>query len=67
MMTAVSTEMVKRVRESLEQTPVGGLYPLKDMAGHFSSTLEIPNSNSLKQVFVVEVDNKKVFVYLQVT
>lgn len=68
-MTAYSPEMLERLRESLlhaRSIDDAELYPVKGMAGHFCSFQETPNTPELKQVFSVEVDGTRVFVYLKV-
>lgn len=65
-MTAITPELLKRIQESLREPSQDGRYALKGMGGHFVSLEELPSSEKINQLFDVEIDGKKIFVYLQV-
>lgn len=67
-MIAVSSHMMNAIRESLKNVSqnLDGLVPLKEMDHHYCSLDKIEGKSGYKPLFTVDVDGKRVFIYLKI-
>jgi hypothetical protein len=67
-MVAVSTSMMKAIRDSLKNANLEGYepIPLKGMDNHYCSLKKIGRETGYLPMFVVDVDGSQVIIYLKV-
>ena len=67
-MTAISSHMMNAIRESLKNVSPNfdGLVPLEKMDHHYCSLNKIEGESGYLPLFTVDVDGKRVFIYLKI-